>query len=114
MTAPVELLWDRLVQGLAARRLLPPGYERITAAELAAAFARAGDERLGELVRAWYYPKRYGDAPGRMSDVQAEELIAELVGTRNTGTRGAQSEVGAHGIDCKLCGRALEPKLFRP
>jgi len=113
VSAPAETLWAQLIATLRRAGRLPLGHERMTPAELARRLAATGgDRRIGRLVWDWYYPRRYGDQPGRMSDTEAEALIAALGG----GLASAAGEAGsaphaetAAAPACRICGGELPP-----
>ncbi len=113
MSTPAETLWAQLIATLRRAGRLPLGHERMTPAELAGRLAATGgDRRVARLVWDWYYPRRYGDQPGGMSDTEAEALIAAL----GRGVAGAAGETGqaphsetAAAPACRICGGELPP-----
>ena len=69
MNENVESLWRELRTILHARGQLPFGHEVLTPGEIADAIGkRADDPRVRRFVWEYYYPQRYGQAAGSMSD----------------------------------------------
>ncbi|MBV8582094.1 MAG: hypothetical protein JOZ86_15830 [Candidatus Eremiobacteraeota bacterium] len=73
-----EALWRRALLAVAARGLVPTKAAALTPAELARAARDAGDDRLVQLVEGFYYPARYGDTAGALSDDDALRLVVAL------------------------------------
>jgi len=78
MNPAAARLWLRALQAVDARGLLPPAKSALTPAELAAAVARHGEDRLTRLVQGWYYPTSYGLVTGALTDDEASRLVAAL------------------------------------
>lgn len=78
MNAAAAGLWLRALRAVDARGLLPATKSALTPAELAAAVARHGEDRLTRLVQGWYYPTSYGRAAGALTDDDASRLVAAL------------------------------------
>ena len=114
MTARVEVLWLRALRVADARGLLPANKSALTPAELAAAVARHGDDRLVRLVEGWYYPASYGRASGALSDDEAGRLVA-LLEAEFARAEIAPPELALPPVkksprrrdDCQLCGAPI-------
>ena len=79
MTQDVESLWRELVGVLHGRGELPLQHDLFTPGEIAQTVCRAsGDPRVQRFVWEYYYPRRYGQIAGSLSDAEAAALIASL------------------------------------
>jgi hypothetical protein len=111
MTAAPETLWTQLIAGLRRAGRLPLGYEGMTPAELARRIvASDGDRIIGRLVWEWYYPRRYGDRTGGMSDAEAEAFVAGLtrtIGRVDDEPPESAAESSTSVESCRLCGAEL-------
>ena len=116
MNDAVDVLWSQLRALLKARGDLPLRYELLTPGEVAGYISAASaDARVQRFVWDYYYPQRYGHMEGAISDAEAKQLIASLVG-RPVATAtfdpdifpaanaAAQSGESAR-APCGLCGR---------
>ncbi|HZW53097.1 MAG TPA: hypothetical protein VFF00_03635 [Candidatus Elarobacter sp.] len=113
MSAAAEALWLRALHAAHARGLLPPKSSGLTPAEVAAAVAQRGEDRLARLVQGWYYPTSYGRAAGALSDDEASRLVAaleaEVVPVEVALAPVAVRPPPARPKNCELCGFPLPP-----
>jgi nitrous oxidase accessory protein NosD len=80
-TAAVDRLWERLRHVLSDKGMLAPGNP--TPAEIARYADRLrGDREVGRFVADYYYPRLYGGGASKLSDAEAEDIVAAVEGAR--------------------------------
>lgn len=118
MTNPenAEALWQRILASLEQRGQLPDNKETLTPAEIAAwAEKTFADPRLSQFVSAYYYPIRYGDMDGAMSETDVMALVNDLERYRLKPNRIVMELVDDTTVEnCELCGRDITAKAHMP
>jgi hypothetical protein len=113
MNANVEALWQQLRAILHARGQLPFGHEVLTPGEIVNAISRvSGDSRVHRFIWEYYYPQRYGDAAGTMSDAEAAALIDSLRQRPDPPKDDAKADL--HGPTCGICQRQPVQNTSQP
>jgi len=103
MKADVESLWRELVEVLHSRGELPLQHDLFTAGEIAKTVSRtSGDPRVQRFVWEYYYPRRYGQVDGSLSDEAAAALVESLRRHPNP-TEAAPVEQAPAGPKCEIC-----------
>jgi hypothetical protein len=78
-TTNIDALWKRLRQQLTERGMLRTGNP--TPAEIARqADVLLGNRSVSRFVNDYYYPRIYGGTSGKLSDAEAEAIVASLSG----------------------------------
>lgn len=102
MKTTVDQLWARVLAEIGRRGLLPIRSEPLTPHEIAEQLrARDADRTVHRFVHEYFYPMKFGQTLGSMSEREAEVLVAAFEsGSRTPDSVGpVQAEIAI----CRVC-----------